>query len=63
MKTDTMTLLLILIAIIVLLIASPLINILCINILFNTNTPINLWTYLASLWLTSLVAGGSIRPK
>lgn len=47
--------------IILVLIVSPLISIWSINTLFNTTIPTTLWTYLAALWLTGLVAGNSVR--
>ena len=45
--------------IIVVLIVSPLITIWSINTLFHTNIPTNVWTYLASFWLTGIVASGA----
>jgi hypothetical protein len=57
MKTDI--LLLFILFAVVILIVSPLITIWSINTLFHTNIPTNVWTYLASLWLTGIVAGGA----
>lgn len=42
---------------------SPFITIWSVNTLFGNSIPINLWTYLATLWLTGLVAGSSVRSK
>lgn len=47
----------------VLLFISPFISIWSINTLFGTNISINLWTYLAALWLTGLVAGSKVGSK
>jgi hypothetical protein len=47
----------IILLVVVLLFLSPFISIWSINTLFGTNISINLWTYLAALWLTGLVAG------
>jgi hypothetical protein len=63
MKTNLLLLLLFILFIIVVLIVSPLITIWAINTLFYTNIPTNLWTYLASLWLTGVVAGGAAARK
>lgn len=49
--------------VVVLLFLSPFISIWSINTLFHTNIPINLWTYLAVLWLTGLVAGTKVGSK
>lgn len=59
MRTNEITLLLLLLLVVLLLITSPLITIWSINTLFHINIPTNLWTYLASLWLTGIVAGGT----
>lgn len=45
--------------VVVVLFLSPFISIWSINTLFNTSIQTNLWTYLAALWLTGLVAGGT----
>lgn len=47
----------------VLLFLSPFISIWSLNTLFNTNIQTNLYTYLAALWLTGLVAGSGVRSK
>jgi hypothetical protein len=50
--------------IVILVIVCPFITIWAVNTLFNTNIPMNIWTYLATLWLTGLVTGSSgIRSK
>jgi len=49
--------------VVVLLFLSPFISIWSINTLFHTNIPTNLWTYLAALWLTGLVAGTKVGSK
>jgi len=49
--------------VVVLLFLSPFISIWSLNTLFNTNIQTNLWTYLAALWLTGLVAGNGVRSK
>jgi hypothetical protein len=53
----------IILLVIVLLFLSPFISIWSINTLFHTDISINLWTYLAALWLTGLVAGSGVRSK
>ena len=53
----------IILLVVVLLFLSPFISIWSINTLFNTNIQTNLWTYLAALWLTGLVAGSGVRSK
>ena len=42
---------------------SPFITIWSLNTLFYTPIPINIWTYLATLWLTGLIAGSGVRSK
>ena len=49
--------------IIALILVSPVITIWSLNKVFNTGIETNIWTYLGTLWLTSLVAGGNIRSK
>ena len=49
--------------VVVLLFLSPFISIWSINTLFHTNIQTNLWTYLAALWLTGLVAGSGVKSK
>ncbi len=49
--------------VVVLLFLSPFISIWSINTLFGTNISINLWTYLAALWFTGLVAGSKVGSK
>ena len=53
----------IILLVVVLLFLSPFISVWSINTLFHTNIPINLWTYLAALWLTGLVAGSKVGSK
>jgi hypothetical protein len=57
MKTDMFIWFLIFIVILV--IVCPFITIWAVNTLFHTNIPMNIWTYLATLWLTGLVTGGA----
>jgi len=47
----------------VLLCLSPFITIWSLNTVFNLSISINLWTYLATLWLTALVTSGNIGKK
>jgi hypothetical protein len=61
MKTDALVLFVILIVILV--IVCPFITIWAINTLFNTNIPMNIWTYMATLWLSGLVAGAGVSRK
>lgn len=53
----------IILLVVALLFLSPFISIWSINTLFGTNIPTNLWTYLAALWLTGLVAGTKVGSK
>jgi ABC-type Fe3+ transport system permease subunit len=47
----------------VLLCLSPFITIWSLNTVFNLSIQTNIWTYLATLWLTGLVAGGNVGKK
>ena len=49
--------------IILIILVSPIISIWSLNTLFKTDIPTNLWTYLATLWLTGLIAGGGVNKK
>ena len=44
-------------------IVSPLITIWSLNTLFHTSIEYSMWTYLAALWVTGLVAGNGVRSK
>jgi len=57
---DTLGLMIILIGILVaIVLVSPVITIWSLNTLFNTNIETNVLTYLATLWLTGLIAGSN----
>jgi hypothetical protein len=47
----------------ILLCLSPFITIWSLNTVFDLSIQTNVWSYLATLWLTGLVAGGNIGKK
>jgi len=47
----------------VIILLSPIVTIWSLNTLFHTTIEYTMWTYLASLWLTGIVAGGAVTRK
>ena len=61
---DTLGLMIILFGILVaIVLVSPVITIWALNTLFNTHIETNVLTYLATLWLTGLIAGNNLKSK
>ena len=49
--------------IVVIMLLSPIVTIWSLNTLFHTSIEYSMWTYLAALWVTGLVAGSGVRSK
>jgi len=49
--------------IVVIILLSPIVTIWSLNTLFHTSIEYSMWTYLAALWVTGLVAGSGVRSK
>lgn len=62
-KEDIVGLAALFLILVCLILISPIITIWSLNTLFYTTIPTNVWTYLATLWLTGLIAGGNILKK
>jgi len=45
--------------IVVIILLSPIVTIWSLNTLFHTSIEYSMWTYLAALWLTGLIAGSN----
>lgn len=62
-KDEIMGWMVILLVCIAFILVSPVITIWSLNTLFHTGIEINWYSYLATLWLTALVAGGKVGSK